>query len=200
MAATFHVLLALLRTAFSAVAYRVRGGGFLKLPGTQAARLVWGLAMFGTASTAAHAPLWVCAVTGLLAALSMIDCGGHGEHQDLGRMWPGYTKDGKTYELLTWPFRRLFERAWSWPFWRREILDAAAMSWIGVCRGVATVPLVAFYDSTFATCIVAGYALQGPAYWLGWRVPWTLPGLAARSTEWGELFTGAAVALPLVLL
>lgn len=189
-----QVVLYLLKLAQSALSYRFLRGGGIPLGHTQLARLCWGISVAFSAWTSTEAPLWAIGVTGILGAASLIDCGGHGDHQDMGRMRPGYSADGKGYELLTWPFRGLFAYAWEhWPLWARELLDGAAMSWIGGWRGVATVPVIWWYAPDFAYAVILGYSLQGVAYFIGYRIPCSFKGLGAKSPEWGELFTGLFV-------
>lgn len=189
----------LLIALFEAFAYRLRGGGFIQFGRTQPARACWAISFLVMVFAYAHAP-WQAAylATPVLAFLSLIATG-HGEHQDLGRGKAGSSLDGKPYEIATWPIRALIKRSDDWPFWQRELFDAACMSWIGLLRGVIATAAIAPFDPSFAIRVIIGNALMGPAYWLGYRVPLTLPGLAARTTEWGELFTGFCIALPFLI-
>lgn len=192
------VVLRVAQAFATAALYRLRGGGWVQLGHTQLARLFWVVAavsntvIFSTISD----PL-IIAFVGITAFVAMLN--GHGEHHDLGRSTVGGSLDGKPYETFTALFKPLILKSASWSFGKRELFDAAMMTWIGFLRGMITVVPAIIVDNRFAAAYVAGSSLMGLAYWIGYRIPISLPSLTARSTEWGEVMTGLFIVLSLIV-
>lgn len=99
--------------------------------------------------------------------------------------------DTKNYSTFTWPFKAITKKAKNWSFFWRELWDGFCMSWIGMIRGAIAVSPIAYWEPHLALMAVFGNALMGLAYYIGWRVPFTITDqLRARTTEWGEMLTG----------
>ena len=195
-------MLNLLLAPIMALANRFRGGGFVHTGRTQFVRLSFAAAFTFCASVVVSAPMWVFVATFWLAWAAWLT--GHNEHQDIGRLPPGYGKDGEPNEVLTF-FLPVYDM--QDPLWYRELVDVAGMSWIGFVRmGLSALPLV-FFDMYALILLVAG-ALQGPAYWLAWRLwpdtgkqHWfSNPEGSVHNAEYGELLWGLVIGLAFVCI
>ena len=73
-----------------------------------------------------------------------------------------------------------------------SVLDALGMSVVILGIGFdLAIPVYLFTDAVWWP-VLAGAGLAGPAYWVGWRTPSTIPDLR-HGTEIGEALTGGCI-------
>lgn len=178
-----------------AVLYRLRGGAisvitnklFGKTIGTISTRLIcWVLPITLLYFLSGYEPV----IVGLVflttwAGISM----GHGTFQD----------DGTEVQTFNWfaPFMPLYSM--NWPRWTRITIDAIGMGIVNAVRGVLIIAPILFLSKNPLAwqnlCLVLPLLATGIAYFIGWRIPISLPEVREKSTEWGELLTGALYGL-----
>lgn len=175
-------MIAALIIAGLSVAYRIRGhrpeGGWLRviMHPVFTLRPLWAASVFLAVYTLSG-DLWVSAAVALGEWVGL-----HLRHapgQDMGT-WAGTVRD-----------------------------DVGYMAMVGTQRGgIVAVMLAGAYlagcVSSFPlawTAIPVLYAVALPlSYWLGWRIPWRVPGILRGGLEWSELLTGATRGAVLVMV
>lgn len=182
-----------LNSVILGIAYRLRGGGFIQFGNDTAARLVWAAAMLLAIALEhlANFP-WprdfsiYCALFPVLAFAAVTLP--HAAFQAMGR-YPSPQKPTWMFWLPT-----IAQTTWTaWPTWKRTAYDCAGMASIAALSGLIVFAPGYFVFGWEVFAGVAKLAIGMPlAYLLGYCVRLTLPSLQARSTEWGELFTGIA--------
>lgn len=181
----------LLALPIGAIGYRLRGGGYVTLPGTFAARAAWGI-IFGLcyllAFTTGILSLIPAALVGVLGMLSVMLVP-HAYCQNMGT-WPTPQKNWPSFFIpepspATWT---------AWPQWKRTAYDFACMLCVGLWRGlIVFAPSVIFWGVTNAIVGVLSISLlQALSYLIGMYIPFSLPSVQTKSNEWGEFLTGAA--------
>jgi hypothetical protein len=178
-----------------AFGYRLRGGGYVTLPGTQLARLLWGIILavcyllaFTTGIFSAI-PAAVLIVTGFLS-VALVP---HAYCQNMGT-WPTPQKQWPSFFIpepsdATWT---------AWPQWKRTAYDFTCMACVGLWRGlIVFLPWVWLAPIGSLCGVVVIMLLQAGAYLVGFYIPFSLPSVQAKSNEWGEFLTGAAWVLAL---
>ena len=184
-----------------AVAYRLRGGGWLAI-GDWQVRLIWGTSLF-VAYTLSHlaAPLWAYSLgIWALAYVSMLIP--HAYCMNMGR-WPQPQNKWPSFFLPTWT-----QAEWTgMPAWCRTLNDFVQMASVAFLRATLVfAPLVAI---TYLTSHQIAYegVLRGVAilavgqplgYVIGWAFPLNFPSLTKYSTEWGEFFNGLVWGIAMV--
>ena len=194
-----YVLLVAFVLGFAAL-YRLRGGSISDVTyalgefrlGTHLTRLLcWVIPITGVFWWFAFAELPMfaeIASTAMMFALSWIGIAmGHGTFQD----------DGQSPQTLNYlvPYMPKYEL--TDPLWKRQLIDTVGMGLVHFMRaGFILVGAVWFIDvahidvANFVALPIA-VLFSGVAYHVGWKIPLDLPQLEAKSTEWGEVLTGA---------
>lgn len=175
----------------AAFGYRLRGGGFVTLPGTFLSRALWGVILgfcYLLAFTTGIFSAIPAAVVGVLgmAAVWIVP---HAYCQNMGT-WPTPQKNWPSFFIpmpddATWT---------AWPMWKRTAYDFACMTCVGFVRGlIVFAPSVVFWGALNAVVGVVSIALLSSlSYLAGMYVPLNFPSLQARSSNWGEFLTGAS--------
>ena len=190
-------MIAILTSLFTAIAFRLRGGGWITFGSNVPCRTIWGAALAIsyalTAGSSVH-----------LAYLSLVPLLGYGSMyiphayaQNMGRWldpqkkWPSFLVP--TVTLQTWT---------AWPAWKRTCYDTLNMACVGFWRGSLVFLPFAYYSLTHAIlAIVSMVVLQPVTYFLGWYVPVKVTtSLMPKTTEWCEFLNGAAWTLAMVCL
>lgn len=194
-----RVLLEYLKDAFL---YRMRGGGYVTL-GDTLARAIWvtlGLGVSYGDLAWGHINLivliWI--MIGGFLALVLIP---HAFAQNMGRFGRPWTlaADGTTFSISKyWPGAWLpyIKTQADWnaataakKFW----LDYCGMTSCAFLRGTVVYgPLMYFSPIRAALAILTLTILQPLGYALAPHIPFSLPGVAAGTTEWAEWLNGAA--------
>ena len=201
---------------FGALAFRLRGGGWVALGSTTICRLIWSAAMLAIYLVVAYptgAP-WYSLYLVTAAFCSMLVP--HAFAQNMGT-WPNPQKRWPAFFLPT-----LLDSEWSsMPMWARVLYDFGGMLGVGFFRGLIVFgAFVLFWVGGHKG--VGGYAdlgdligaslrqsyawatitiLQPMAYLLGRFMPITITsGLVARTNTWGEFFNGAAWVIAMAVL
>lgn len=178
------------------LAYRLRGGGFVALPSTLLARLVWcaalGVAYLLIVGVDIGAA-WV-AVGGFLSMLVP-----HAYCQNMGR-WPEPQNRWPSFFMP--PFT---QQDWdNTPATQRTIVDATNMLYVGAWRGLIVFMPLCMFGTFFMNAWVAMtvIAFAHPlSYLSGWSVPFSAgKSLPAHSTDWAELFVGLSWGVGLIVL
>lgn len=175
---------------FGALVNRARGHDWGI--GTQANRVLYGLA-FGITVGAAGFPFWyMCIITGWLSCIF-----GHGAHQRMHRQVYDQAFD-HTEKLTRW-LPHLFG-PWrdTWPDYLKTLYQVIGMSFIGIVRmAVAFLPM-GLIDAMFWLKFCGFGLFFGPLYWLGWQVSrdwhrsWrTWPKTFRAGSDFGDLLVGA---------
>lgn len=192
-----YILLVAFVLAFAAL-YRLRGGTISDITyacwgvrlGTHLTRLLcWVLPITGAFWWFAFAelPMYMeIASTAMVFALSWIGIAmGHGTFQD----------DGQSPQTINYLVPYMPRYKISDPLWKRQLNDTIGMGLVHFMRaGIILVGALWFIvDGDVANFVVLPIAVlfSGVAYHIGWKIPLDLPQLEAKSTEWGELLTGA---------
>ena len=168
--------------------YRLRGGGFASLSDS-VVRSLWGasLALVYLFSHA-HKINWLFLCWLPFAAYMSLAFVPHAYCMNMGRYgWPQWK----------WPsfyMPELILKEWTgMQQWERTGYDFCSMLGVGVFRSLMLFSVYALSSSALdainaSTVVILGQAIS---YLIGWLVPFSFgKSLTARSTEWGELFTG----------
>lgn len=184
-----HILILLLVQCLFVFMYHYERNGNPVSLGDTAERILWALS-FSVGYGLIHWDLGIMALyfVGQLIAIYIP----HAFAQQMGR------------RLITWPQMGPWTKYWpGWPFmWVKDetIQDFGGMAVVGLLRGlVVFIPPIFLGASLWGAviAIIITEYWQPCAYYLGWKVPFTLWGNTARSAQWGEFFVpiGWAAAL-----
>lgn len=175
------------------VLYRQRGGGVPLPIGTQGARLVWSVPTGAIVASLAGRP---DRMPGTVAAAFGGLLLGHGAHQRSGAglvaedpAWQQMEAQTRWLGMVFGPYDR------DWPAWRKEAWHYAGMTSTQALRLALLVAPVVPHRPRFGLVPLAAVL---PTYWLGWRLPSTLPHLR-QGTEVGEFLTGVATTIAVLL-
>ena len=213
---------------FLACADRFRGGGFINTGSTALCRAVWAVCLAAAYGALIESfSLTTCVVIAVCAYLSFafID---HSMAMNMGR-WTNmqcrwYTRfliylpffPTATWKVVTKQSTGIYTAPWgaATPF-QKTLFDTLQMVVVGALRGIVVfVPLTvanAFDFTTLHSIFVMPFmaflgagvlaCLQPVSYLLGWYVPFSIPAFAAaKSSDWGEVFSGAAWGVALLVL
>jgi hypothetical protein len=186
------------------LAYRIRGGGFIRLFDWEY-RILWGsaLALAYILMNAAHPDLAYAFMILPLAYASMAWIP-HAAFQNSGK-WPTPQKAWPAFWLPT-----LTDAEWtSAGSFLRALYDFCGMQGVGLFRGlVVFAPYAAtqygFHHVNALDGVIRAIGVlmvgQPIAYVLGQYVPFSLPSLAKKSTEWSEFGVGLVYGVALSML
>jgi len=208
-------------TAFSilllAFVYRLRGGGFIQFGSDTPGRIIWGTSLaFAYVAMCFPAVNYWYAVS--LIVLGYVSASfPHSAYQNIGRWatpqsdWEGFflpTPTNAEWTGMSTVLRALYDMAGMAGVGLFSALTVflpyALVSFlINVCAhfyanptpsvSVANLAMVNWGYIHIAIGIVVNTILQPFSYLIGWCVPFSIgKSLTAKSTEWGEFFTGAS--------
>ncbi len=187
--------------AFHAFLYRLRGGGFIKMPSTTEARAIWAA---GVAASLwkPNGDLWEIGVLGVCAFLALLIP--HGYCQNSGN----WGKPQRRWPSFFFPLPSQMTWSQKWGSVMRANYDMGQMACVCLLRSlIVFIPYVSLHyllTGVFVSPLVSilCVTLLSPlGYRLGWLMPFSLgPHLTKNDAEWGELFTGVAWGLAIVSL
>lgn len=181
--------------------YRLRGGGFYAFGNDTVPRIIWTL-VFQFCSAFALDPRFLLGFTTSCCMFIAISAIPHAFCQAMGRN-PGVDDSLRD----RWPaavIPSISQLTWNvMAQWEKTAYDYAQMTCVALLRGILVfIPYIFFTNEVarYLHAVLAIALLQPLAYLIGYWIPFSLPSLSARSTEWGELFTGLAWACSLMAL
>lgn len=199
-----HYLLPIAAILLLMFAYRLRGGGYYAFGADTPPRLIWMVCFEICFALLAPAEVSsaVVVLTGIAAFVS-ISAVPHAFAQAMGRGEIPEQSFRVRWPAAIWIPACPIYRWRAWRPWQRTLYDFGQMACIALVRGcIVYAPFVFFtHDIAHTLIAIAAIALLQPlSYLIGYLIPFSLPSNVARSTEWGETFTGLSWAFSLLLL
>lgn len=175
------------------IGYRLRGGGFITFGGDFMPRLIWAIAFmlsycvmdWGHINPIAAA--WF--LPGAFLAVALIP---HAYCQQMGR---GAVPNSNPLKKR-WPTCWLPQPSaatWAaWSSWQRMDYDWLQMLVVVLLRALIIFgPFLYLSPIRVGISIITAALLSPTVYCIGWFIPFSLPQVTKKSTEWGEFLTGA---------